>query len=46
VLYDLKKFLEESGAPVPHQLASAEAARQKPGALGERRHDKVQYAKK
>jgi ATP-dependent RNA helicase DDX23/PRP28 len=32
VFFDLKKFLEESGASIPRELASHEAARQKPGA--------------
>lgn len=45
VFYDLKKFLEESKAPVPPQLASHEAARAKPGAVGSARPS-IQYAKK
>jgi ATP-dependent RNA helicase DDX23/PRP28 len=36
VFYDLKKMLEESGAQVPGQLASHEASRNKPGAVGDR----------
>jgi ATP-dependent RNA helicase DDX23/PRP28 len=34
VFYDLKKFLEESKASVPSQLAQYEASRQKPGGKG------------
>lgn len=45
VFYDLKKFLEESKASVPSQLASHEASRTKPGSV-ENRRDKIQYAKK
>eukprot|EP00887_Chlorella_sp_A99_P003990 scaffold11.g3990.t1 len=45
VFYDLKKFLEESKAAVPPQLASHEAARQKPGAIGGGR-PAIQFAKK
>ena len=36
VFFDLKKFLEESGANIPKELASHEAARQKPGGPGSR----------
>ncbi len=45
VFYDLKKFLEDSKAAVPSQLAAHEASRQKPGAIGTGR-EKIQYAKK
>lgn len=46
VFYDLKKLLEESGASVPSQLASHEAARTKPGGIDSRpRRDQVVYAK-
>ena len=45
VFYDLKKFLEESKAAVPAQLASHEAARTKPGAIGQGR-PAIQFAKK
>ncbi|KAL4529677.1 hypothetical protein Ndes2437B_g08758 [Nannochloris sp. 'desiccata'] len=34
VFFDLKKFLEESKAPVPRELANHEASRQKPGTRG------------
>ena len=34
VFYDLKKFLMESSAPVPKELANSEAARKKPGEKG------------
>jgi ATP-dependent RNA helicase DDX23/PRP28 len=44
VFFDLKKFLEESKAAVPSQLAAHEASRQKPGTGGGR--PSVQYAKK
>lgn len=45
IFYDLKKFLEESKAPVPPQLAQHEAAKQKPGAIGGGRPS-IQFAKK
>ena len=45
VFYDLKKFLEESKAAVPPQLASHEAAKTKPGTIGSGR-PQVQFAKK
>jgi ATP-dependent RNA helicase DDX23/PRP28 len=44
VFFDLKKFLEDANAAVPHQLAAHEASRQKPG--GEGRRPSVQFAKK
>jgi ATP-dependent RNA helicase DDX23/PRP28 len=44
VFYDLKKLLEESGAPVPAQLAHHEAAKTKPGTVGDRpRREQVVY---
>lgn len=44
VFYDLKRLLEESGASVPSQLAHHEAAKTKPGAIGERpRREQVVY---
>ena len=43
VYYDLKKLLEESGAPVPSQLAHHEAARTKPGTVV---RETTVYAKK
>jgi ATP-dependent RNA helicase DDX23/PRP28 len=39
--YDLKKFLEDSGAAVPPQLAHHEASRNKPGAEKSRRETTV-----
>ena len=36
VFFDLKRFLEQSGAKVPRELAMHEATRQKPGAAGSR----------
>ncbi len=45
VFYDLKKFLEESKAAVPAQLATHEAAKTKPGTIGTGR-PAVQFAKK
>ena len=45
VFYDLKRLLEESKAQVPPELARSEAAKQKPGAISQKR-DQVQYAKK
>jgi ATP-dependent RNA helicase DDX23/PRP28 len=45
VFYDLKKFLEESKAAVPAQLATHEAAKTKPGTIGSGR-PAVQFAKK
>ena len=45
MFYDLKKFLEESKAAVPPQLASHEAAKTKPGTIGSGR-PQVQFAKK
>lgn len=45
VFYDLKKFLEESKAAVPAQLATHEAAKNKPGTIGTGR-PAVQFAKK
>lgn len=45
VFFDLKKLLEESKAVVPPQLASHEAARIKPGGVGERRRDQTVYAR-
>ena len=36
VFFDLKKFLEESKASVPRELANHEASKQKPGAPGGR----------
>jgi ATP-dependent RNA helicase DDX23/PRP28 len=45
LFFDLKKFLEESKAPVPAQLAAHEASRNKPGAVDGRR-PAVQFAKK
>ena len=52
VFYDLKAYLESTGAAVPHQLASHAAAKAAPGARNDRgelinkSRDKVQYAKK
>jgi ATP-dependent RNA helicase DDX23/PRP28 len=43
--YDLKRLLEESKAAVPPELARHEAAKQKPGAISQKR-DSVVYAKK
>ena len=43
--YDLKNLLEESKMPVPPQLASHEAAKQKPGGFSQKR-DSVVFAKK
>ena len=44
VYYDLKRLLEESGASVPSQLAHHEAAKTKPGVVGERpRREQVVY---
>ena len=51
VFYDLKAYLESTGAAVPHQLASHAAAKAAPGTRNERgelmnkTRDKVQYAK-
>ena len=45
VFFDLKKFLEESKASVPPELARHEASKTKPGAVDGRR-EKIQYAKK
>lgn len=45
LFYDLKKFLEESKAAVPSQLAQHEASKQKPGAIGGGR-PAIQFAKK
>jgi ATP-dependent RNA helicase DDX23/PRP28 len=45
VFYDLKRLLEESKAAVPPELARSEAAKQKPGAISQKR-DQIQYAKK
>lgn len=45
VFYDLKRLLEESKAQVPGELARSEAAKQKPGAVSQKR-DSIQYAKK
>ena len=51
VFYDLKTYLESTGAPVPPQLKNHAAAQAKPGARNERgelmnkSRDKVQYAK-
>ena len=44
--FDLNKFLVESKAQVPPELARHEAAKIKPGQPGERRRDKVIFAKK
>lgn len=43
--YDLKKFLEESGAQVPAKLAQHEAARTKPGAVDKPRRETTVYAR-
>ncbi|PSC74094.1 DEAD-box ATP-dependent RNA helicase 21 [Micractinium conductrix] len=45
VFYDLKKFLEESKAAVPSQLAQHEASKNKPGTVGQGR-PQIQFAKK
>jgi hypothetical protein len=37
VFYDLKKLLEDSKAAVPGELARSEAAKQKPGAVSQKR---------
>ncbi len=41
----VRRFLEESRASVPPQLASHEASRTKPGTVDNRR-EKIQFAKK
>lgn len=43
--YDLKALLEDSKQAVPPQLASHEAAKQKPGGFNQKR-DSVVFAKK
>ena len=44
MFYDLKRMLEDSGASVPHQLASHEASKTKPGTVLEKsRRDTVVY---
>ena len=44
VFYDLKQFLDDSKAPVPHQLAASEASRVKPGSMDQARKDTTMYA--
>ena len=45
VFYDLKRLLEDSNADIPPQLARHEAAKNKPGTVGDKpRREQITYA--
>jgi ATP-dependent RNA helicase DDX23/PRP28 len=46
VFYDLNKFLTESKMAIPPELARHDATKNKPGEVGQKKRDMVQFAKK